>query len=265
MARHRRSASSSRSTCGGRPADPGHRRPPAGRWPPGHRRDRWRCSALTGVMIALAAPRGRRRRAGPSGRGAFGVGRAIVPPNPTGFRRPHTITALAPTDRRRPDLADLVVIGASVGAFVTLLLLGRGLTFFADEWAVMAERSISLDSFLRPFNEHWLGIMTVVYRLMLGVFGLSSYMPYLALLAALHLVVVWEVYVLARRATNAMARRAHGGRRRVLRERLREPVLGDADRLRRGRRAGSRGDAPARRSARTRPGRGGRRPCSRSG
>ena len=67
----------------------------------------------------------------------------------------------------------------------------------------MAERSISLDSFLQPFNEHWLGIMTVVYRLMLGVFGLSSYMPYLALLAALHLVVVWEVYVLARRATNA--------------------------------------------------------------
>jgi hypothetical protein len=89
---------------------------------------------------------------------------------------------------------------ASVAALLTLLWLGRGLTFFADEWAVMAERSISLDSFLQPFNEHWLGVTTVIYRLMLGAFGLSSYMPYLALLAILHVVVVLEVYVLARRA-----------------------------------------------------------------
>jgi hypothetical protein len=85
---------------------------------------------------------------------------------------------------------------------VTLLWLGRGLTFFADEWAVIADRSITLDSFLQPFNEHWLGVTTVAYRLMLGAFGLSSYMPYLAVLAALHLVVVAEVYVLARRASS---------------------------------------------------------------
>ena len=38
---------------------------------------------------------------------------------------------------------------------------------------------------------------------MLGSFGLSSYMPYLALLALLHVVVVLEVYVLARRAAGA--------------------------------------------------------------
>lgn len=103
-------------------------------------------------------------------------------------------------DRRRPDLADAIVVLASLGAFAALLWLGRGLTFFADEWAVMAERSISLDSFLEPFNEHWLGVTTVVYRLLLETVGLSSYMPYLALLALLHVVVVAEVYVLARRA-----------------------------------------------------------------
>jgi hypothetical protein len=89
---------------------------------------------------------------------------------------------------------------ASLVAFATLMWLGRGLTFFADEWAVMAERPISLDSFLQPFNEHWLGVMTIVYRLLLETVGLSTYMPYLALLAVLHLVVVAEVYVLARRA-----------------------------------------------------------------
>ena len=108
--------------------------------------------------------------------------------------------AVTRIEPRRPDLPDALVALASIGAFVTLLWLGRGLTFFADEWAVMAERSISLDSFLQPFNEHWLGVTTVVYRLMLGAFGLSSYMPYLALLAAMHVIVVLEVYVLARRA-----------------------------------------------------------------
>ena len=105
--------------------------------------------------------------------------------------------------RRRPDAADLAVAVAALGALALLLWLGRGLTFFADEWAVMAERSISLDSFLQPFNEHWLGVTTVLYRLLLETVGLTSYMPYLAVLALLHLVVVAEVYVLGRRATAA--------------------------------------------------------------
>ena len=107
-------------------------------------------------------------------------------------------TAVART--RRPDLADAVVGVAMLASFLTLMWLGRGLTFFADEWAVMAERPISIDSVLQPFNEHWLGVTTVVYRLLLQTVGLGTYMPYLALLALLHLIVVAEVYVLARRA-----------------------------------------------------------------
>ena len=43
-------------------------------------------------------------------------------------------------------------------------------------------------------------VTTVVYRLLLQTVGLGTYMPYLALLALLHLIVVAEVYVLARRA-----------------------------------------------------------------
>jgi hypothetical protein len=113
---------------------------------------------------------------------------------------PISTAAVTRTGPRRPDLPDAIVVVGAVAAFATLLWLGRGLTFFADEWAVMAERSITLDSFLEPFNEHWLGVTTVIYRLMLGAFGLSTYMPYLALLAFLHVVVVAEVYVLARRA-----------------------------------------------------------------
>ena len=105
------------------------------------------------------------------------------------------------TRTRRPDLADAVVGATAVAAFLALLWLGRGLTFFADEWAVMADRTISLDSFIQPFNEHWLGVQIVLYRLLLQTFGLGSYMPYLAVLAALHVVVVLEVYVVARRSS----------------------------------------------------------------
>ena len=105
------------------------------------------------------------------------------------------------THARRPDRADALVGLTVLLAFLALLWLGRGLTFFADEWAVMADRPITIDSFIQPFNEHWLGVQIVVYRLMLQTFGLGSYMPYLALLAALHVVVVVELYLVARRTT----------------------------------------------------------------
>jgi hypothetical protein len=87
---------------------------------------------------------------------------------------------------------------------VAILWLARGMTFFADEWAVIVERPISLDNFLQPFNEHWLGVTTLVYRLLLERLGLGSYLPYLALLLALHVIVVLEVYLLARRSAGAV-------------------------------------------------------------
>ena len=89
---------------------------------------------------------------------------------------------------------------AAIVTSAALLALGQGLTFFADEWAVIEGRSLDLDSFLRPFNEHWLGTTIVVYRLLFGVVGLGSYVPYLAVLVGLHVVVAAEVFVLVRRA-----------------------------------------------------------------
>ncbi len=93
---------------------------------------------------------------------------------------------------------------------MVLLALGQGLTFFADEWAVIEGRSLDLDGFLRPFNEHWLGATIFVYRLMLSAFGLGSYVPYLVVLVALHLVVASEVYVLVRRSAGPVAGLAAG-------------------------------------------------------
>jgi hypothetical protein len=103
----------------------------------------------------------------------------------------------------------LFALAATV-AGLALLALGQGLTFFADEWAVIEGRSFDLDSFIRPFNEHWLGLTILVYRLMFAVFGLGSYVPYLVLLIALHLVLASEVFVLVRRAAGPPAGLAAG-------------------------------------------------------
>lgn len=103
----------------------------------------------------------------------------------------------------------IFAIAATV-AGVALLALGQGLTFFADEWAVIEGRGLDLDSFLQPFNEHWLGTTILVYRLMLSVFGLGSYVPFLALLIALHILVASEVFVLVRRSAGPLAGLAAG-------------------------------------------------------
>jgi hypothetical protein len=100
------------------------------------------------------------------------------------------------------DRADAVVLVGALAAAGLLLWLGLGLTFFADEWGVINEREISVQDFFRPFNEHWLGVTILVYRLELAVAGLHSYVPYHALLVALHVTVALCVYVLVRRRTH---------------------------------------------------------------
>ncbi len=106
-----------------------------------------------------------------------------------------------PSQRRRPDRFDALVGIAAILAVTLLVWLGLGLTFFADEWAVIADRAVTLDGLLRPFNEHWLAVTIVVYRGLLGLVGMGSYVPYLALLAVLHAIVAILVYALVRRRT----------------------------------------------------------------
>ena len=105
------------------------------------------------------------------------------------------------SSRPRPDRFDVLVAIAAVAAVTLLVWLGLGLTFFADEWAVVADRAVTLPDLLRPFNEHWLAGTIVVYRGLLGLVGMHSYVPYLAVLAVLHAVVAILVYALVRRRT----------------------------------------------------------------
>ena len=103
--------------------------------------------------------------------------------------------------RRRLDRFDALVATAACVAVGVLVWLGLGLTFFADEWTIIADRSVTAEDLLRPFNEHWLAVTIVVYRAMLALVGMGSYVPYLARLAVLHVTVAILVYALVRRRT----------------------------------------------------------------
>ena len=98
-------------------------------------------------------------------------------------------------ERARPELP-FVLVGALCG--VVLLYLGRGLTFYNDEWRWIAFDGGLIDYF-RPHNEHWSTIPLLIYRGTFHFVELHSYLPYLAAVVAMHLAAVSGAYVLMRR------------------------------------------------------------------
>jgi len=86
---------------------------------------------------------------------------------------------------------------AAVVAFASILTLGFGMTFFADEWAFIEGRSLGdPTTWLPPHNEHWSTLPILLYRAMVETIGIGSYVPYLAVVAVLHVVVASLVYLL---------------------------------------------------------------------
>lgn len=103
---------------------------------------------------------------------------------------------------RRPDRVDLLFIAGAAVAALLLLGLGAGLTFFSDEWAFIESRALGdPTTWFAPHNEQWTTLPILVYRVLVETIGLGSYMPYLAILVGLHLVVAALVYVLVRRSS----------------------------------------------------------------
>lgn len=100
----------------------------------------------------------------------------------------------------RADLARetrVVFTVMAVVAFACLVALGLGMTFFADEWAFIEQRSLGDPStWLPPHNEHWSTLPILVYRLMVETIGIGSYVPYLAVVAILHVIVAALAYLL---------------------------------------------------------------------
>lgn len=105
-----------------------------------------------------------------------------------------------PRQPSRPTIDWPPVLLAAVG-LVALVWLGRDMTFYHDDWALILKRDLSLDGILAPHNEHLAATLVILYRVLLGTVGLSSYWPYLAVTFALHIAVSGLVYVIVRRET----------------------------------------------------------------
>ena len=89
-------------------------------------------------------------------------------------------------------------------AFAVLLYLGRNGTFYHDEWTFIGQRGGTLTDWFGPHNEHWSTVPFFVYRVLLLTVGLTTYLPYLAVLLALHVVAAGALFGLIRQASGAL-------------------------------------------------------------
>lgn len=82
------------------------------------------------------------------------------------------------------------------------MYVNRNQWFFGDEWDFLADRSVTIGekSVLEPHNEHWSTTPILLYGLLFRATGLTSYLPYVAVVVAAHLVVVHLMWRVALRA-----------------------------------------------------------------
>ena len=104
-----------------------------------------------------------------------------------------------------PILARRIFAVLAVTAFVVIIWLGLGMTFFADEWAWIEGRSLGDPAtWWQPHNEHWTTLSILLYRVLVETVGIGSYVPYLALAVGLHIMVCVLVYVLLERSSGPL-------------------------------------------------------------
>jgi hypothetical protein len=112
-----------------------------------------------------------------------------------------TSSGPAATWRERLAELDRRPVALAAVALVALVWLGRNMTFYHDEWALILKRDLSIDGILAPHNEHLSATLVILYRVLLGTVGMGSYWPYLGITFALHLVVGGLVYAIVRMET----------------------------------------------------------------
>ena len=109
--------------------------------------------------------------------------------------------ALTAIERR----ANALFLVLAAAASLTILWLGRGLTFFSDEWAFIETRSLGdPGTWFAPHNEHWSTLPVVAYRALVETVGLGSYLPYQLLVVVLHVAVSAVAFRLVRRRAGAV-------------------------------------------------------------
>ncbi|MEA2684664.1 MAG: hypothetical protein QOK05_2992 [Chloroflexota bacterium] len=108
------------------------------------------------------------------------------------------------TSRRAPSptWANLAHIASLAAGFALVLVVNRHGWFRGDEWDFLVHYDLSQrpqDIFL-PHNEHLSVIPLLVYKVLLALFGMRQYLPFVAVLAAAHVATAHVLWRLARRA-----------------------------------------------------------------
>jgi hypothetical protein len=100
--------------------------------------------------------------------------------------------------RGRPA-PDVVMGVVAVLAFALILYLGRHLTtFLYDEWNVVVNRQgWSIDTFLRPHNEHLVAAPVLAFKILFETVGAAPYWPYRVMIALVVVTIGVLVYVFA--------------------------------------------------------------------
>jgi hypothetical protein len=99
--------------------------------------------------------------------------------------------------------AAALVFAVAVGAaFPLILALGSFHWFLRDEWLFLAGRDLrSVNDLFRPHaRTHWSTLPIISYRVLWRVVGIRSYLPYQALVVAVHLTIVVLLRAVMRRA-----------------------------------------------------------------
>src|SRR6476620_1706303 len=79
-----------------------------------------------------------------------------------------------------------VFIAAALGALIILVPLAMTLSFHGDEWAYIVDRRLTIDGLLQPHNEHLAALHVLVYRSLVELVEIGSYLPYVLVLMAVH-------------------------------------------------------------------------------
>jgi len=95
--------------------------------------------------------------------------------------------------------ARLFIIAAAVAGSGAILWLSRTFNFYFDEWTFILPSDASWTVYLQPHNEHPAMLLRLIYAVLLGTVGMRSYLPYMAVLLALHATSVVLLFELVRR------------------------------------------------------------------
>ena len=109
------------------------------------------------------------------------------------LRAPVVLSDLRSADR----VAAIALAVVAAGYVVWLLSVSRLWTSYrTEDWNILVGRADpSFDALFAPLNGHSFTTTTVVYEILIRLFGLGSYLPFLLVETAAHLVCVVLVFL----------------------------------------------------------------------